>query len=195
MLQFMKLSILSDNMNMRNRKIILFAAISMTVALVCGCKEEKKSHVIIAKKPKVEAPKAPQKMGDYEHTGRVTWMGNTYTVETTLTACDSLPLIDEGSVKYYDNTVLLRIVRANGTVFYSHTFTKKDFNSCLDERMRKNGALLGVVYVKADSDYLYFATSVGSPDKSSDDYIPLVLKVHRLGSIAVTRDTTLDTEE
>ena len=84
---------------------------------------------------------------------------------------------------------------ADGSVFYQHTFTKKDFNSCLDDKFRKNGALLGIVYVKSDDDYLYFAASVGSPDKSSDDYIPMVLKIHRLGSISISRDTMLDTAE
>ena len=56
-------------------------------------------------------------------------------------------------------------------------------------------ALLGIVYVKCDDNYLYFAASVGSPDKSSDEYIPLVLKLHRLGSIQITKDTQLDTAD
>ncbi len=177
------------------RKFFLFAALSILLSAFYGCKEEKKNNIIITRKPKVEKPKAPQKMGDYEHTMRVNWMGNTYTLETKFAACDSLPMAVEGADSYFDNTIRLRVVRADGTVFYSHTFTKKDFNSCLTDSYRKNGALLGIVYVKSDADYLYFAASVGSPDKSSDDYIPLVLKIHRLGSISVARDTMLDTAE
>lgn len=177
------------------KKIFLFAVLSILLFAFSGCKEEKKNNVIITRKPKVEKPKAPQKMGDYEHTMRLSWLGNTYTLETKLTACDSLPMVNEGVDRYYDNTIRVRIVRADGSVFYSHTFTKKDFNSCLDDSFRKNGALLGIVYVKSDDDYLYFAASVGSPDKSSDDYMPMVLKIHRLGSISITRDTMLDTAE
>ena len=177
------------------RKTILLALLSVTLSALYGCKEEKKSNIIITRKPKVEKPKSPQKMGDYEQTMRLGWMGNTYTLETRLAACDSLPMVSEGADKYYDNTIKLRIVRADGSVFYQHTFTKKDFNSCLDDKFRKNGALLGIVYVKSDDDYLYFAASVGSPDKSSDDYIPMVLKIHRLGSISISRDTMLDTAE
>ena len=47
------------------------------------------------------------------------------------------------------------------------------------------GALLGIVYVKAEGDYLYFAASVGSPDVTSDEYVPLVLKISRMGSISI----------
>lgn len=177
------------------KKTLLLASLAMMAAVVTGCKDEKKSNIIITQKPKPTKPKATQKMGDYEQTMKVSWLDNSYTIETKLTACDSLPQITEGSTKYFDNIIRLRVVRADGTTFYSHTFSKKDFNSCLTEQYRKNGALLGIVYVKCDDNYLYFAASVGSPDKSSDEYIPLVLKLHRLGSIQITKDTQLDTAD
>ncbi|MEE1346513.1 MAG: DUF4738 domain-containing protein, partial [Bacteroidales bacterium] len=37
------------------------------------------------------------------------------------------------------------------------------------------------------------AVSVGSPDKSSDDYVPLLIKIGRTGSVSVSKDTRLDT--
>ena len=165
----------------------------MLMAMTTGCKEEKKSTMIITEKPKPVTPKKPQKMGDYEQSVKVEWMGNSYTVETKLTACDSLPMVKDGANLFFDNVIVLRIVRQDGVEFYSHKFTKRDFDIYLPDNYRKNGALLGIVYVKSDSDYLYFAASVGSPDKSSDEYIPLVLKVHRLGSISIEEDTMLDT--
>ncbi|WP_390883979.1 DUF4738 domain-containing protein [Hoylesella loescheii] len=58
----------------------------------------------------------------------------------------------------------------------------------------KGGALLGVVYDKCDNDYLYFAASVGSPDKSSDEYVPLVVKISRFGDVSIKKDATLDTQ-
>lgn len=177
------------------KKTLLLASLAVLAAVVVGCKEEKKSNIIITEKPKPVKPKGTQKMGDYEQTFKVDWLGNSYTIETKLRACDSLPQVTDGSTKYFDNVINLRVVRPNGTAFYSHTFSKKDFNSCLTEQYRKNGALLGIVYVKCDDNYLYFAASVGSPDKSSDEYIPLVLKLHRLGSIQITKDTQLDTAD
>lgn len=177
------------------KKTLLLASLALVAAVITGCKEEKNSNIIITQKPKPIKPKATQKMGDYEQTMKVNWLDGAYTIETKLTACDSLPQIAEGATKYFDNIIRLRVVRADGTTFYSHTFSKKDFNSCLTEQYRKNGALLGIVYVKCDDNYLYFAASVGSPDKSSDEYIPLVLKLHRLGSIQITKDTQLDTAD
>lgn len=174
---------------------LVLASLVLSAFLFQGCKEKKKPYIIVTQKPKELKTKAPQKMGDYEQTLRVNWLGNPYSVETKLMACDSLPLIDEGTTKYFDNIIKLRVVRADGTAFYSHTFSKKDFDSCLTDSYRKNGALLGIVFVKADGDYLYFAASVGSPDKTSDEYIPLVLKIHRLGSISVSKDTQLDTAD
>ena len=167
----------------------------MLMAMTTGCKEEKKRNILITAKPKPLTHKKPQKTGHYEQSVKVEWMGNSYTVETKLTACDSLPMVNDGANKYFDNVIVLRIVRPDGSVFYSHKFTKRDFDKCLTDNYRKNGALLGIVYVKSDSDYLYFAASVGSPDKSSDEYIPLVLKVHRLGNISVEMDTMLDTAD
>ena len=175
------------------RKILSILSLALVVGMTTGCKEEKKSNIIITEKPKPVTPKKPQKMGDYEQSVKVEWMGNSYTVETKLTACDSLPMVNDGANQYFDNVIVLRIVRRDGSVFYSHKFTKRDFDKCLTDNYRKNGALLGIVYVKSDSDYLYFAASVGSPDKSSDEYIPLVLKVHRLGGISIEEDTMLDT--
>ena len=38
-----------------------------------------------------------------------------------------------------------------------------------------------------------FAASVGSPDRNSDEYVPLVLKVSRFGDIKISKDTQMDT--
>lgn len=68
-------------------------------------------------------------------------------------------------------------MRSDGSEFFSRTFTKKDFTSYIDKHTQDMGALLGIVYVKAEGDYLYFAASVGSPDVTSDECVPLVLKI------------------
>ena len=41
---------------------------------------------------------------------------------------------------------------------------------------------------------MYFAASVGSPDKSSDEYVPLVVKISRFGDVSIKKDATLDTQ-
>ena len=45
----------------------------------------------------------------------------------------------------------------------------------------------------AEGDNIVFAASVGSPDKMSDNYVPLVLKISRVGGVTIARDTKLDT--
>ena len=45
-----------------------------------------------------------------------------------------------------------------------------------------------------DDDYIYFAASVGAPDKMSDEYIPLVVRFsYKNYKLDVYRDTMLDT--
>ena len=46
---------------------------------------------------------------------------------------------------------------------------------------------------RADGDNLIFAASVGSPDVLSDEFIPMVLTVTRMGDVSIKRDTTMDT--
>ena len=86
----------------------------------------------------------------------------------------------------------MKILRKDGTVFFNRTFSKADFINQIDASY-KDGALLGVVYDKCDGNNLYFAASVGSPDKSSDEYVPLKMTLSRTGGVSIARDTQLDT--
>ena len=49
------------------------------------------------------------------------------------------------------------------------------------------------MFFKANSDNLVFAASVGNPDASSDEYVPLVLKISPNGTLSISKDTQLDT--
>jgi hypothetical protein len=40
---------------------------------------------------------------------------------------------------------------------------------------------------------MYFAASIGSPDRLSDEYVPLVVKISRAGHASILKDTQLDT--
>ena len=59
--------------------------------------------------------------------------------------------------------------------------------------MAKRSALLGVIFVEAKGDVLRFAASVGSPDANSDEYVPLIVQVSRMGNVAINKDTQMDT--
>ena len=161
---------------------------------VVACKEKKQSDVIITTKPVPEAKKPTQKVGDYETTTPVDWVGSTYQVLVERKADESLPLADDGQGnKYYDNRITVKIVRKDGSEFFNRTFVKEDFSAYVDALYKKNSALLGIVLDRAEADYLVFAASVGSPDKMSDEYVPLVMKVSRFGDVKISKDTQLDT--
>jgi hypothetical protein len=161
--------------------------------VLVSCGGEKKSNDIIVKKPVEVKHNTIQKMGDYAQTRKVEWVGASYTLTVKLAADPSLPHVKEGSQTYYDNKISLTILRKDGSEFFSRTFTKSDFDACIDDSYKEKGALLGIVFDRAEGDYLYFAASVGSPDKTSDEYIPMVLKLSKTGSVSISKDTQLDT--
>ena len=172
----------------------LLALVTMSVAIClasCGGKKEKTD--IIARKPIVVRAKETRAMGDHRESRKVQWIGASYTVDTEFKADKSLPLISDGEQKYYDNRATVKILRKDGSVFFNRTFSKADFINQIDASY-KDGALLGVVYDKCDGDNMYFAASVGSPDKSSDEYVPLVVKISRFGDVSIKKDATLDTQ-
>ena len=172
----------------------LLALVTMSVAIClasCGGKKEKTD--IIARKPIVVRAKETRAMGDHRESRKVQWIGASYTVDTEFKADKSPPLISDGEQKYYDNRATVKILRKDGTVFFNRTFSKADFINQIDASY-KDGALLGVVYDKCDGDHMYFAASVGSPDKSSDEYVPLVVKISRFGDVSIKKDATLDTQ-
>jgi hypothetical protein len=160
-----------------------------------SCHKQKKTDVIIVPKQQPKKPRQTQSMGGYEQTREVEWLGSTYKVVVKRTADKSLPVLQlDGGNKYYDNRITVTILRADGTEFFRHEFLKTDFDGYIDDKSRQKGALLGVVFVEAAGDNLSFAASVGSPDITSDEYIPLCVKVSRIGKMAISKDTTLDTD-
>ncbi len=165
----------------------------LSALLLASCGKKKNENEIITHKPKVVKPSAVRKMGDYRQQTKVAWAGSEYTIDLDFHADLSLPVVSDGAQRYYDNRTTLRILRKDGSEFLKREFAKSDFQPYISASFAKNGAFLGVVFDKAEGDKLIFAASVGSPDKSSDEYIPLVVKVDRTGSITISKDTQLDT--
>ena len=167
------------------------ALMLLTVMLCLSCKEEKKVQTV-RKVQKVEVPKGPRVMGDNTVSRKVGWVGGIYTVEVKRHADKSLSKASDGSHDYYDNAISVRILRQNGSEFFSRKFTKADFKAKVDEQYYRTGALLGIVFVRSEGTDLVFAASVGNPDKSSDEYVPLVLKISKLGTVTITQDEELE---
>ena len=173
--------------------ILAASALCGVLATLTACSSKPKTGDIIARKPVKTAPKPTQNMGDYSQSRSVEWLGGKYSVKVERKADTSLPLaVDESGNKYYDNRITLTILRSDGSEFFRRTFAKSDFAEYVGDEY-KDGALLGIVLDHANGDCLCLAASVGSPDKMSDNYVPLVMKISRVGGVTITKDNKLDT--
>lgn len=163
------------------------------LACFTSCKEKQQPQDdIIAPKLEVAKPSAPIRMQPYSDTRNVAWLGKEYKVEVQRMASDSLPMVkDETEQKFVDNRITLRVLRADGSVAISKTFTKASFNDYIDANYRRTGILEGLVFDKVDNQFLEFAASVSLPQ--TDEYIPLEVKIDNFGHVTIKRDSEMDT--
>ena len=168
---------------------IAMAAVAVLCLMAC---HDKKPAAPVKRTTKVEAPKGPMHMGDNITKRSTNWLGANYTVGVTRKADGSLPLASDGTHDYYDNAITVSVNRPDGTQFFSRRFTKADFKAYVDDYYYKKGALLGIVFVGAQGNTLNFAASVGNPDESSDEYVPLILKISNLGAVSIAKDEDLE---
>ena len=183
-----KLKILSK---MRN---VQWAVLAITgLVVLAGCKEKKQSQDIIAPRLEVKKPSAPIRMQTYSDQRSVEWLGKEYKIEVKRTPDDSLRLVkDETGQQFVDNIFTLTVKRKDGSVFFNRTFTKQSISNYLDDDYRRTGIFEGLVFDKADGDWLVFGASVGHPQ--TDEYIPLVIRLSRMGNLVIKRDVQMDTQ-
>lgn len=178
------------------KRILSLILLGTVLLSISSCKDDKKSDNIITSKPEKEViPTDTLAMTTIAPEARtVTWGEGSYTISVKRYADESLPIaIDESGRKYFDNKIDLKISRADGSVFMDKTFQKTDFNSFLDDNTKKNGALLGLPFVEVEGNNLVFSASVGSPNEMSDEFIPMKVKISRMGDIHIELDNDLDT--
>ena len=174
------------------KKALMIAMAAGLVLAMSGCGSKKKSDQIITQRIVKKAPQQPVKMQEYNDERDVPWIGKSYHVAINRMPSDSLPMVkDETGQKFVDNIFTLTVSREDGSVFFSRQFTKAFFTDYITEVYRKAGILEGIVFDKADGDWLKFAASVGLPQ--TDEYIPLVVKVNHVGRISIQLDTKMDT--
>lgn len=174
-------------------------ASTLAVALLvssCGKKEES-NNIIIKKKVELSPrKKATAQMDAFVYTKEVQWVGSTYTIKINRAADKSLPVVaDESGSKYYDNRITLTVVRQDGSTFFTRTFSKEDFRSVLGNDYTHDGILLGLMYTETLQDDLKFVASVGSPDPLSDEHIPMIVTLNRMGSVRIAKDRNLEGAE
>lgn len=182
----------------KNRKYTLLASTLAVALLVSSCGKKEESNNIIIKKKVEQSPrkKATAQMDAFVYTKEVQWVGSTYTIKINRAADKSLPVVaDESGSKYYDNRITLTVVRQDGSTFFTRTFSKEDFRSVLGNDYTHDGILLGLMYTETLQDDLKFVASVGSPDPLSDEHIPMIVTLNRMGSVRIAKDRNLEGAE
>lgn len=176
---------------MKTNKLTLLIVGCLALTMV-ACSGKKKSDDIITKPVEQPKPQGPVRLQPYTDSRDVSWIGRSYHLEINRQSTDSLPMVkDEYGQQFVDNYITLVVSREDGSKFYSHRFTKKDFDKYLDDDYRNTGILEGLVFDKAEGDWLEFAASVSHPQ--TDEYIPLIVRLSRMGEISIKRDSQMDT--
>ena len=166
-------------------------ALAFVGLITTSCGKKKQHDDIIVQETEAPKPQAPIRMQDYKDVKDIQWLGKQYQVEVTRTASDSLAMVkDESGQEFVDNRIVLKVIRQDGTVFCTKTFTKSAFNACLDDDYRKTGILEGFVFDKAEGNQLFFAASVCHPQ--TDEYIPMVVTVSNFGEVGIAKDQQME---
>ena len=172
--------------------LVVTMAVALGTTMLTGCKQKKQTEDIIVRKTETPKPQAPIRMQDYNQVKDVQWLDRSYQVDIHRMADDSLKMVkDETGQKFVDNRIQLKVIRQDGSVFFSRTFTKADFNDYLDDDYRATGILEGLVFDRVEGLHLIFAGSVSHPQ--TDEYIPLVITLSNFGDVTISRDTQMDT--
>ena len=173
------------------RVCIVFSVV--VAALVLGaCGSKKKSEDIITQRVVKAAPRGPIRMPENNDQRDVNWIGKTYHITIHRVPADTLSMVkDDTGQQYVDNVFTLTVSRQDGSVFFTRKFVKTDFARLVGDDFRRTGILEGFVFDKANGDWLEFGASVGRPQ--TDEYIPLVVRLSRMGDVDMKVDTQLDT--
>ena len=166
-------------------------ALAFVGLITVSCGKKKQHDDIIVQETETPQPQGPIRMQDYKDVKDIQWLGKQYQIEVTRTADDSLKMVkDETGQQFVDNRITLRVIRTDGSIFCTKTFTKSAFDGCLDDDYRKTGILEGFVFDKAEGNQLYFAASVCHPQ--TDEYIPMVVTVSNFGDVGVAKDQQME---
>ncbi len=175
------------------KQLLPIIAVILLVGTIASCSSKKQREDIITTKYEKPAPQGPIRTDDYKDTKQFRWLDRDYTCTIERMADDSLPMVkDETGQQFVDNRVRVVITRADGSKFFDKEFTKVSFDSYINEDYRKTGILEGFVFDRVENSKVRFACSVSRPQ--SDEFIPLILSVNRMGNIDIKQDTRIDTE-
>ena len=190
---FFLLSLQPETNNLcKMKRTVIALSVAVAALMLVACKDKKNSEMIITQPVVKSVSSGPIRMPANTDSREVSWIGKTYKLTIHRQPADSLSMVkDDMGQQYIDNVFQLTVARQDGSVFFSRRFVKNDFARLVGDDFRKTGILEGFVFDKAEGDWLEFGASVGRPQ--TDEYIPLKIRLSRMGELDVKIDDQLDT--
>ena len=183
---------LRPNTKYMMKSIIITLPVIATALFLVACGGKKKSDDIITQRVVTTVSKTPVRMTENTDEHEVQWIGKNYRISIHRQPTDSLPMVrDDSGQKFVDNVFTLSVSRQDGSIFFSRKFTKSNFIKYVGDDFYRTGILEGFVFDRAEGDWLEFGASVGRPQ--TDEYIPLVIRLSRMGVVEIKLDDQLDT--
>ena len=174
------------------KRTVIVLSVAVAALLMVACKDKKNNETIITQRVVKSVSTGPVRMPANTDSREVSWIGKTYNITIHRQPADSLSIVkDDMGQQYVDNVFQLTVARQDGSVFFSRRFVKNDFARQVGEDFRKTGILEGFVFDRSDGDWLEFGASVGRPQ--TDEYIPLKIRLSRMGELDIKIDDLLDT--
>ena len=174
------------------KRTVIVLSVAVAALFMVACKDKKNNETIITQRVVKSVSTGPVRMPANTDSREVSWIGKTYNITIHRQPADSLSIVkDDMGQQYVDNVFQLTVARQDGSVFFSRRFVKNDFARQVGEDFRKTGILEGFVFDRSDGDWLEFGASVGRPQ--TDEYIPLKIRLSRMGELDIKIDDLLDT--
>ena len=177
------------------RYLYMMICLSLHVMTSCRKQSQRKdpdNYVVESIQPDVVSNEIHQ-LQTIDATSEAEFKGRNYDMYVIRRADSRLPIVtDEQGLKYYDNTIGLRITSGGREVIFKE-FTKQTFASFLEADFLKHSILEGLVFDHVTEYGLMFAASVSYPE--SDLYVPFHVTVLPNGTLSIDKADLMDDYE
>ncbi len=168
---------------------MLVAACAVVVLFSCKKGKEEATPVVY---PDVVLEDGVYTMPSYHVSDADTVGSDIYAYDIVREANDSLPMVtnDWGTTK--DNEITLTLMR-NGHKYYSHTFTKRMFQSSIDTSFYAHSILDGIRFLRNEKGQgMVFSLAVSEPN--SDMGVAFAVTVSDDGNVSFAKEDIMDVD-
>ncbi|MDD6473694.1 MAG: DUF4738 domain-containing protein [Bacteroidales bacterium] len=182
---------------MKKGNIYLISTVCLC-ALLFGCNQPKKAEkgeeqiTVEMNWADEHIPTAIQAMQHSLKDELIEYRGKTYQCVVERTPDANLDIVaDERGVRYYDNTIRVKLSEKNGRVILNKVYKKEDFRGILNnEKFLSKAILEGMVFYRTAPGGFLFSASVAYPQ--TDIFVPIRLLVSPSGSVSIQLEEGLD---